>query len=83
MTRDFMVACVERRSGATRTLYPVKWLSEYGLAYIAKQASETATALGLRLAFTPVRSPERNRIAEAFVKTLKRDYARPAILPDA
>ena len=26
--------------------------------------------------FTPVRSPESNGMAEAFVKTLKRDYAR-------
>ena len=39
--------------------------------------------LGLRLAFTPVRSPESNGLSEAFVKTLKRDYARLAILPDA
>ena len=33
-------------------------------------------ALGLPLCFTPVRSPESNGIAEAFVKTFKRDYAR-------
>src|SRR5262245_45745575 len=31
----------------------------------------------------PVRSPESNGIAEAFVKTFKRDYARLSILPDA
>jgi len=37
-------------------------------------------ALGLRLAFTPVRLPESNGISEAFVKTLKRDYARLTIL---
>ena len=39
--------------------------------------------LGLKLCFTPVRSPESNGIAEAFVKTFKRDYARLSILPDA
>ena len=33
--------------------------------------------------FTPVRSPESNGIAEAFVKTFKRDYARLSILPNA
>jgi transposase InsO family protein len=44
---------------------------------------DTATASGLKLYFTPVRSPESNGIAEAFVKTFKRDYARPSILPDA
>ena len=35
------------------------------------------------LAFTPVCSPQGNGIPEAFVKTLKRDYARNVILPDA
>ena len=83
MVRDLMVACVERRFGATRTSHPVEWLSDNGSAYIAKETAHTATALGLRLAFTPVRSPESNGISEAFVKTLKRDYARLAILPDA
>ena len=33
--------------------------------------------------FTPVRSPESNGIAEAFVKTFKRDYVRVNPLPDA
>ena len=55
----------------------------YGSAYIARETRLIATALGLRLAFTPVRSPESNGISEAFVKTLKRDYARISILTDA
>ena len=83
MVRDLMVACVERRFGATRTPHPVEWLSDNGSAYIAKPTRETATALGLHLAFTPVRSPQSNGISEAFVKTLKRDYAKLTILPDA
>jgi transposase InsO family protein len=83
MVRDLMVACVERRFGATRTPHPVEWLSDNGSAYVARETSSTATALGLRLAFTPVRSPESNGIAEAFVKTLRRDYARLSILADA
>lgn len=33
--------------------------------------------------FTPVRSPESNGVSEAFVKTLKRDYARVQPCPDA
>ena len=72
MVRDLMVACVERRFGSTRTRHPVEWLSDNGSAYIAKQTAQTATALGLLLAFTPVRSPESNGVSEAFVKTLKR-----------
>jgi putative transposase len=83
MVRDLMVACVEHRFGSTRTLHPVEWLSDNGSAYIATETAQIATALGLHLAFTPVRSPESNGIAEAFVKTLKRDYARVALLPDA
>ena len=35
-----------------------------------------ATALSLVACFTPVRSPESNGMSEAFVKTLRRDYAR-------
>ena len=42
-----------------------------------------AEALGLTLLFTPVRSPESNGMSEAFVKTLKRDYASINILADA
>jgi transposase InsO family protein len=83
MVRDLMIACVERRFGATKAAHAVEWLSDNGSAYIARPTSDTATALGLRLAFTPVRSPESNGVAEAFVKTLRRDYARLAVLPGA
>lgn len=83
MVRDLMVACVERRFGGTKTSHPVEWLSDNGSAYIAQQTAQVATALGLRLAFTPVRSPESNGVAEALVKTLRRDHARLSILPDA
>jgi transposase InsO family protein len=78
-----MIACCERRFGATKASHPVEWLSDNGAAYIAKQTAQTAAALGLRLLFTRVRSPQSNGIAEAFVKTLKRDYAHLAILADA
>ncbi|MGA8398134.1 MAG: IS3 family transposase [Pseudolabrys sp.] len=83
MVRHLMIACVERRFGISKAAHPVEWLSDNGSAYIAKDTLDTATALGLKLCFTPVRSPESNGIAEAFVKTFKRDYARLSILPDA
>jgi transposase InsO family protein len=83
MVRDLMVACVERRFGISKVLQAVEWLSDNGSAYIAKDTLDTATALGLNLCFTPVRSPESNGIAEAFVKTFKRDYARLSFLSDA
>ena len=83
MVRDQMIACVERRFGSMKTPHPVEWLSDNGSAYRARETGQIATALGLRLAFTPVRSPESNGISEAFVKTLKRDYARISVLTDA
>jgi transposase InsO family protein len=83
MVRDLMVEAVERRFGGTKTPYLLEWLSDNGSAYIARDTARTAAALGLRLAFTPVRSPQSNGMSEAFVKTLKRDYARNVILPDA
>ncbi len=83
MVRDLMVEAVERRFRQARTPHPVEWLSDNGSAYIARETAQIAMALGLRLAFTPVRSPESNGMAEAFVKTLKRDYARLHVIPDA
>ncbi|WP_416357010.1 IS3 family transposase [Aureimonas phyllosphaerae] len=83
MVRDLMVAAVERRFGTTKAPHAVEWLSDNGSAYIARDTADTARALGLTLLFTPVRSPESNGMSEAFVKTLKRDYARVTILPDA
>jgi transposase InsO family protein len=83
MVRDLMIRAVERRFASTKKSHPVEWFSDSGSAYIAKATATMAIALGRRPAFTPVRSPESNAISEAFVKTLKRDYARNAILTDA
>ncbi len=71
-----MIACVEQRFEAIRTPQPIQWLSDNGSAYAAAKTIELATALGLVSCFTPVESPESNGIAEAFVKTFKRDYVR-------
>ena len=42
-----------------------------------------AAALGLRPALAPARSPHSNGLSGAFVKTLRRDCAKLAVLPDA
>jgi transposase InsO family protein len=47
------------------------------------KAVEIALALGLTPCFTPVESPESNGMAEALVKTFKRDYVRINAIPDA
>jgi transposase InsO family protein len=81
--RDMMLEAVEKRFGAVRTPHPVEHLSDNGSPYTAKETTDFAAALNLVPCFTPVKSPESNGMAEAFVKTLKRDYVRISSLPDA
>lgn len=81
--RDIMLAAIERRFGSLRAAHPLEHLSNNGSPYTAKDTRDFATALNLVPCFTPVRSPESNGMAEAFVKTFKRDYVRVTPLPDA
>ena len=83
MIRDMMVRCVEQRFGAIRAPHPVQWLSDNGSIFAAHRTVEIALALGLVPCFTPVESPESNGMAEAFVRTFKRDYVRVNPIPDA
>jgi transposase InsO family protein len=83
MIRDMMVRSVEQRFGTIRAPYPVQWLSDNGSIFAAHRTIEIALALNLVPCFTPVESPESNGMAEAFVKTLKRDYVRVSPIPDA
>jgi transposase InsO family protein len=81
--RDMMLEAVEKRFGAVRAPNPIEHLSDNGSPYTAKETRDFAAALNLVPCFTPVSSPESNGIAEAFVKTFKRDYVRINPLPDA
>ncbi|MBV9826600.1 MAG: IS3 family transposase [Alphaproteobacteria bacterium] len=83
MIRDMMVRSVEQRFGELRAPYPVQWLSDNGSIFAAYKTIEIALALNLVPCFTPVESPESNGMAEAFVKTFKRDYVRVTPIPDA
>ena len=83
MIRDMMVRCVEQRFGGIRAPHPVQWLSDNGSIFAAHRTVEIALALNLVPCFTPVESPESNGMAEAFVKTFKRDYVRMGLIPDA
>jgi transposase InsO family protein len=78
-----MVNCVEKRFGAIRAPHPVQWLSDNGSIFAAHRTIEIALALNLVPCFTPVESPESNGMAEAFVKTFKRDYVRVNPIPNA
>ena len=83
MIRDMMVRCVEQRFGGIRAPHPVQWLSDNGSIFAAHKTVEIAVALNLTPCFTPVESPESNGMAEAFVKTFKRDYVRVSPIANA
>ena len=62
---------------------PIEWLTDNGSCYTAHDTRRFARDIGLVPCTTPVESPQSNGIAEAFVRTLKRDYARVNPRPDA
>jgi len=83
MIRDLMVESIERRFGDRALPHPIQWLSDNGSCYRAHETTDFAIGLGFVPCFTPVRSPQSNGMAEAFVKTFKRDYVYVHDRPDA
>jgi transposase InsO family protein len=81
--RDLIALSVEARFGATTATRPVEWLTDNGPPYTANETRAFASAGGLLPRNTPAYSPESNGMAEAFVRTIKRDYVYLADLPDA
>ncbi|KRB93833.1 transposase [Noviherbaspirillum sp. Root189] len=81
---DLMMQAVEYRFGANQIApTEIEWLSDNGSCYTAAETRSFARALGLKPVTTPVHSPQSNGMAESFVKTIKRDYAKLALRPDA
>lgn len=84
MIQDLLVETLEHRFGvATRAPHPIEWLSDNGSCYTAAETRKLAQQLGFLPCTTAVRSPQSNGMAEAFVKTFKRDYVYLNDLPDA
>ncbi|WP_267414892.1 IS3 family transposase, partial [Sphingomonas sp. GC_Shp_4] len=82
--QDLMVATVEHRYGqVNRVPQPIEWLTDNGSCYTARDTRSFARGIGLVPRTTPVSSPQSNGMAEAFVRTLKRDYVRVNPKPDA
>ena len=82
--RDLMVTAVEHRFGPVNQLPDtIEWLTDNGSGYIAHETKRFAREIGFEPRTTPVESPQSNGMAEAFVRTIKRDYARVSPLPDA
>lgn len=82
--RDLMVAAVEQRFGRVNRLpQPIEWLSDNGSPYVARDTRTFARDIGLLPKTTPLESPQSNGMAEAFVRTFKRDYVRVSDCADA
>jgi hypothetical protein len=79
-----MVAAVEHRFGRVNRLpVTIEWLSDNGCCYIAGDTRSFARDIGLEPRTTPIENPQSNGMAEAFVRTIKRDYVRVNPCPDA
>ncbi len=72
--RDLMAASVEQRFGDIQTPHPIEWLSDNGPQFVAHETRRFGRECGLVVRNTPAYSPESNGMAEAFVKTFKRDF---------
>lgn len=82
--RDLIVTAVEHRFGTVDRLPAViEWLSDNGSCYVAGETKDFARKIGLEPRTTPIESPQSNGMAEAFVRTFKRDYVRVNPCPDA
>jgi putative transposase len=81
---DLMMQAVEKRFGSNgKPSKMIEWLTDNGSCYTAAETRSFAKELGLKPVTTPVTSPQSNGMAESFVKTLKRDYAKLANRPDS
>jgi len=79
-----MLAAVEHRFGPVNRLpVTIEWLSDNGSCYLAGETRSFARDIGLEPRTTPIESPQSNGMAEAFVRTIKRDYVRVSPCPDA
>lgn len=76
---ELMVSAVEKRFGASlRAPREIQWLTDRGSIYRAKSVKTIAQHLNLQCCYTRAYSPESNGMAEALVKTIKRDYVYQA-----
>ena len=82
--RDLMLAAVEHRFGLiNRPPVSIEWLTDNGSCYVAGETRSFARDIGLEPRTTPIESPQSNGMAEAFVRTIKRDYVRVSPCPAA
>lgn len=84
MVRDLMLQAMEYRFGSVDKLpHKIEWLTDNGKYYLATDTLHFAESINLIPCSTPAYSPQSNGMAEAFVKTFKRDYVYLKDRPDA
>jgi transposase InsO family protein len=71
---DLMAKAVERRFSVINVPHPIQWLTDNGPPYVSSTTRKFGKKCGLLMCNSPAYSPESNGMAEAFVKTIKRDY---------
>jgi putative transposase len=82
--QDLVITAVENRFGQVNRLpETIEWLTDNGSCFIAQDTKSMLKHIGMEARTTPVRSPESNGMAEALVKTVKRDYVSVNPTPDA
>jgi|GEM_PF-3288016 len=78
--QDLVIPAVENRFGRINMLSdPIEWLTDNGSCFIARDTASLLREIGMEPCTTPVRIG----MAEAFVKTFKRDYVAVNPTPDA
>lgn len=84
MVRDLMFQAMEYRFGDVEKLpHKIEWLTDNAKYYLAKDTIKFAKQINLIPCTTATYSPQSNGMAEAFVKTFKRDYVYVKDRPDA
>ena len=75
MIRDLMAETLLYRFGQVHQVpHKIQWLTDNGPCYIARETVLFGRSIGLEICTTRPYNPESNGMAEAFVKTFKRDY---------
>lgn len=75
MIQDLMAETMHYRYGEIDKLpHRIQWLTDNGPCYVARKTVNFGRDIGLDICTTRPYSPESNGMAEAFVKTFKRDY---------
>jgi len=72
--RDLLIESTEYRFRSPKAPHTIQWLTDNGKCFTAKDTVAFARELGFDVRTTPAYSPQSNGVAEAFVKTFKRDY---------